>query len=82
MVACVERGTGKAAALPDVAVAGKTGTATLATGTAHAWFVAFAPADAPRVAVAIVVEHGGYGGVAAAPIARRVIATALRRIKS
>jgi peptidoglycan glycosyltransferase len=82
MEAVVLRGTGRAAALPDVAVAGKTGTATLATGTAHAWFVAFAPADAPRVAVAIVVEHGGYGGVAAAPIARRVLAVALRRIKS
>jgi peptidoglycan glycosyltransferase len=82
MLAVVERGTGRAAALPGVEVAGKTGTATLATGTAHAWFVAFAPADAPRVAVAIVVEHGGYGGAAAAPIARRVLATALRRIKS
>jgi peptidoglycan glycosyltransferase len=82
MLATVTRGTGMAAALPGVAVAGKTGTATLATGRAHAWFVAFAPADAPRVAVAIVVEHGGYGGAAAAPIARRVLAVALRRIKS
>ena len=82
MLAVVARGTGTAAALPGVEVAGKTGTATVATGRAHAWFVAFAPADAPRVAVAIVVEHGGYGGAVAAPIARRVLATALRRIKS
>jgi penicillin-binding protein A len=82
MEAVVTRGTGTAAALPGVRVAGKTGTATLATGRAHAWFVAFAPADAPRVAVAIVVENGGYGGVAAAPIARRVLATALARGKS
>jgi peptidoglycan glycosyltransferase len=82
MEAVVTRGTGTAAALPGIAVAGKTGTATLATGRSHAWFVAFAPADAPRVAVAIVVEHAGYGGAVAAPIARRVLATALRRIGS
>jgi peptidoglycan glycosyltransferase len=59
-------------------VAGKTGTATNPAGRSHAWFVAFAPADAPRVAVAIVVENAGYGGVVAAPIARRVIAAASR----
>ena len=82
MEACVNHGTGTAAALPGVQVAGKTGTATIATGRSHAWFVAFAPADAPRVAVAIVVENGGYGGVAAAPIARRVLATALARSKT
>jgi peptidoglycan glycosyltransferase len=79
MVAVVQRGTGTAAALPEAEVAGKTGTATNPAGRSHAWFVAFAPADAPRVAVAIVVENAGYGGVVAAPIARRVIATALRR---
>jgi peptidoglycan glycosyltransferase len=79
MIATVERGTGRAAALPGVTIAGKTGTATNAAGRAHAWFVAFAPADAPRVAVAIVVEHAGYGGTVAAPIARRVIAAALAR---
>jgi peptidoglycan glycosyltransferase len=77
MVAVVRRGTGRAAALDGVQVAGKTGTATIATGRSHAWFVAFAPADAPRIAVAIVVENAGYGGLVAAPIARRVIATAL-----
>jgi penicillin-binding protein 2 len=78
MEVVVARGTGTAAALPRVKVAGKTGTATLATGRSHAWFVAFAPADAPRVALAIVVENSGYGGVVAAPIARRVLATALK----
>jgi peptidoglycan glycosyltransferase len=77
MVAVVRRGTGTSAALPNVQVAGKTGTATNAAGIAHSWFVAFAPAETPRVAVAIVVENGGYGAVAAAPIARRVIAAAL-----
>jgi peptidoglycan glycosyltransferase len=82
MVGVVERGTGTAAALPDVQVAGKTGTATNPAGRSHAWFVAFAPADAPRVAVAIVVENAGYGGVVAAPIAREVLSVALRRISS
>jgi penicillin-binding protein 2 len=38
----------------------------------HAWFVAFAPADAPKLAIAVLVENGGHGGSAAAPIARRV----------
>jgi peptidoglycan glycosyltransferase len=82
MIAVVREGTGTAAALPDVQVAGKTGTATNPAGRSHAWFVAFAPADAPRVAVAIVVENAGYGGVVAAPIARRVIAAALAHERS
>ena len=75
----VQRGTGTAAALPGVAVAGKTGTATNPSGRAHAWFVAFAPAQAPRVALAIVVENAGYGGTVSAPIARDVLRTALAR---
>lgn len=77
MIATVRRGTGTAAALPNVVVAGKTGTATNAAGRSHAWFVAFAPAAHPRIVVAIVVENVGYGGTYAAPIARSVIATAL-----
>jgi peptidoglycan glycosyltransferase len=79
MIAVVERGTGTAAGLPGVQVAGKTGTATNPAGRSHAWFVAFAPAARPRVAVAIVVENAGYGGSVAAPIARRVMAAALAR---
>ncbi|MBD5656249.1 MAG: penicillin-binding protein 2 [Candidatus Eremiobacteraeota bacterium] len=82
MVAVVERGSGKTAALPDVQVAGKTGTATNPGGRSHSWFVAFAPASAPRIAVAIVVENVGYGAVFAAPIARRVIAAALAHERS
>jgi peptidoglycan glycosyltransferase len=82
MIAVVRRGTGTAAALPGVQVAGKTGTATNPAGRPHAWFVAFAPADAPRVAVAIVVENAGYGGAVAAPITRRVLAVALGRERS
>jgi peptidoglycan glycosyltransferase len=82
MIACVERGTGTAAAISGISVAGKTGTATNPAGRAHSWFVAFAPADAPRIAVAIVIENAGYGAAVAAPIARRVIATALSRPRS
>jgi len=77
MIAVVERGTGTPARLPHVTVAGKTGTATNPLGRSHAWFVCFAPADHPRVAVAIVVENVGYGATYAAPIARSVLATAL-----
>lgn len=78
MVDVVERGTGRSARIPGVAVAGKTGTAENPHGASHAWFIAFAPAEAPRLAVAVVVENGGYGAVAAAPIARAVLAAALQ----
>jgi peptidoglycan glycosyltransferase len=79
MIQVVRQGTGTAAALPGVTVAGKTGTATNPSGRAHAWFVAFAPAEAPRVALAIVVENAGYGGTISAPIARNVLRVALAR---
>ena len=82
MVQVVKRGTGTAARLPGVTVAGKTGTATNPHGPSHAWFVAFAPAEAPRVVVAIVVENVGYGGTYAAPIAREVLRVALARSRS
>jgi peptidoglycan glycosyltransferase len=81
MIAVVQRGTGTSAALPNVTVAGKTGTATNPLGASHAWFVCFAPAQNPRVAVAIVVENVGYGATYAAPIARAVLQTALRTDK-
>jgi penicillin-binding protein A len=77
MIAVVQRGTGTTAQIPGVVVAGKTGTATNPLGASHSWFVAFAPADKPRVAVAVVVENGGYGAVAALPIAREVLRSAL-----
>ena len=82
----VERGTGTEAALETIAVAGKTGTAQVYSHSAgvnsddlpkherdHAWFVGYAPADRPRIAFAVVVEHGGHGGSAAAPVARKVL---------
>jgi peptidoglycan glycosyltransferase len=78
MVGVVQRGTGTAAAIPGVSVAGKSGTAEVEDGSPHAWFVAFAPADDPRIAVAVLVEHGGTGGSAAAPVARAVLEAGLR----
>ena len=77
MIAVVRYGTGTAAALPQVTVAGKTGTATHPGGPPDAWFVCFAPAESPRLAVAVVVENAGYGGVVAAPIAREILAGTL-----
>jgi penicillin-binding protein A len=77
-------GTGTAAQIPGVTVAGKTGTAQTTPNQApHAWFVAFAPAEAPRFAVAVIVEHGGNrnqeatGGRVAAPIAAQMLKLAL-----
>lgn len=82
MIAVVKHGTGTPAALPNVTVAGKTGTATNPHGASHAWFVAFAPAERPRVAVAVIVENVGYGAQYAAPIARDVLRVALARQRS
>jgi peptidoglycan glycosyltransferase len=82
MVAVVRRGTGTAAALPGVTVAGKTGTATNPHGPPHSWFVAFAPAEAPRVVAAVVVENAGYGAAVAAPIVREILRVALARTRT
>jgi peptidoglycan glycosyltransferase len=78
MIAVVQRGTGTVAKLPHITVAGKTGTATNPLGRSHSWFVCFAPAEHPRVAVAVVVENVGYGATYAGPIARDVLSTALK----
>jgi peptidoglycan glycosyltransferase len=84
MVGVVTSGTGGNAAIPGVAVAGKTGTAeTGPSAPPHVWFLAFAPAYDPKVAVAVIVENGGRlgnnatGGLVAAPIARSVIEAVL-----
>jgi penicillin-binding protein A len=80
MIAAVQGGTGTAAQIPGIQVAGKTGTAE--TSIAHvytAWFVCFAPADNPQVAVAVVLEKqaNGFGGAVAAPIAKLVLQSLL-----
>jgi peptidoglycan glycosyltransferase len=75
MEAAVQSGTGTAAQIPGIAVAGKTGTAeTGINGRYTSWFISFAPADHPRVAVAVVLQdQTGFGGQVAAPIAKSVM---------
>ncbi len=76
MEAVVTGGTGTAAQIPGIQVAGKTGTAeTGGAGTLNTtWFIAFAPANAPRIAIAVVLQNQtGAGGTTAAPIARAVM---------
>ncbi|HEX3622848.1 MAG TPA: penicillin-binding protein 2 [Acidimicrobiales bacterium] len=82
MVGVVTGGTGTLAQIPGVTVAGKTGTAQTGLNTSHTWFIAFAPAEAPRVAVAVMLENQpnaseATGGVVAAPIAKAVMQAAL-----
>ena len=86
MVSVVDNGSGARARIPGVDVAGKTGTAQHDPGKPpHAWFISFAPAVNPKVAVAVVVEDGGVtgsevgGGRVAAPIARAVMEAVLSR---
>ncbi|MDQ7094760.1 penicillin-binding transpeptidase domain-containing protein [Desulfosporosinus sp. PR] len=80
MITAVTDGTASPGALPDVQVAAKTGSAEPGGNqTTHAWYIAFAPAATPRIAVAVFVEHGGTGGGAAAPIARQIMQEALAR---
>ena len=80
MVSVVDNGSGRQAQIPGVQVAGKTGTAQHGEGRrAHAWFVSFAPANDPKIAVAVIVEDGGNdrnesgGGAVAAPIAKKMM---------
>jgi penicillin-binding protein 2 len=79
-------GTGGAARSPVIQVAGKTGTAQVIEmkgaylkseqlsyfNRDHAWFVSYAPVENPQIAIAVLVEHGGHGGEAAAPMAKKV----------
>jgi penicillin-binding protein 2 len=69
LYAAVEAGTGILARVEGLGVSGKTGTAQVVGHSSHAWFVGYAPSENPRVAVAVFVEGGGYGGEVAAPIA-------------
>jgi penicillin-binding protein 2 len=86
MKGVVAEGTGLRARLETVEVAGKTGSAQVVTKARlerspndpeiqpHGWFVCFAPADHPTIVMAVLVEHGGSGGGAAAPVARQILA--------
>jgi penicillin-binding protein 2 len=67
------RGTASRARVDGLSVAGKTGTAQNSQGEDHAVFVCFAPVESPQIAIAIIVEHGGEGGLSAAPIAKRML---------
>ena len=88
------KGTGRIAHIDGLSVSGKTGTAQVVGRSkdpnwsdknlpdhlkAHAWFVAYAPSENPQIAVAVVVEHGEHGSSAAAPIAREIIRTYLKK---
>ncbi len=81
MQAVVSEGTGGRARITGLAVAGKTGTAQVVRSGGlsrgehrdHAWFVGFAPADDPQIAVVVLAEHSGFGGAVAAPIAKSVM---------
>jgi peptidoglycan glycosyltransferase len=86
MVQAVEGDLGrrytKGAGVPGVSTAGKSGTAELGgSGEPHSWFIGFAPADAPRVAIAVLVEQAGRGGEVASPIAGDLMAAYLESIK-
>ncbi len=90
----VRKGTATIARIDGIDISGKTGTAQVVGRKQnetfdeqavashlkpHAWFVAFAPSDEPKIAVAVIVEHGGHGSSTAAPIARELIRTYLGR---
>lgn len=80
MISVVENGTGTAASISGVTVAGKTGTAENATGNDHSWFVGFAPAEDPKVAVAVLIENSAAYG-SATPIAKKVLQEALTQLE-
>ncbi len=69
----VTHGTARGINHPQLGIAGKTGTAENPQGLSHSWFVGFAPADQPMLAVSVLVEQGGYGSATAAPIARDLL---------
>jgi penicillin-binding protein A len=81
MTAVVESGTGTAAQIPGVPVAGKTGTAeTGRPGQNDIWFIGFAPANDPQVAVAVALSNqASTGGTTAAPIAKQIMEALLER---
>ncbi|MCU1378859.1 MAG: cell division protein FtsI/penicillin-binding protein 2 [Acidimicrobiales bacterium] len=85
MVQVAQRGTATRLQVPGVPTAGKTGTAQIGNGKSHAWIIGFAPATAPRVAIAVIVESQSgaseaTGGRVAAPIGQKVLQAALNAV--
>jgi penicillin-binding protein 2 len=87
MLGVVDEGTGQRSKVPGVPIGGKTGTAQVvkkgeerrqADFKDHAWFASFAPVDNPQIAVVVLVENGGFGGLIAAPVAKAVYEAAFR----
>jgi penicillin-binding protein A len=81
MTQVVKEGTGTAAALSGIELAGKTGTAEVENGaTNQVWFIGFAPVSDPKIAIAATVERSdGFGGTVAGPIAKQVLETLLNQ---
>ena len=80
MIDVVKEGTGRSAAISGITVAGKTGTAENENEKDHAWFVGYAPAEKPTIAVAVLLENDGRsGGASAAPIAKKVMTKYLKK---
>ncbi|RKY84636.1 penicillin-binding protein 2, partial [candidate division KSB1 bacterium] len=73
-------GTGRLAAVREVKIAGKTGTAQNPHGNDHAWFIGFAPLNNPGIAISVIVENGGAGGGAAAPLAGKIFKEYFRNV--
>ena len=73
MIGTIEAGTGKSARIQGITVAGKTGTSQNKVGDDHSIFIAFAPVENPKIAIAVFVENAGFGGSAAAPIAALIM---------
>ena len=87
MLGVVEEGTGARSKVPGVPIGGKTGTAQVVKKgdekknpdvKDHAWFVSFAPVNDPKIAVVVLVENGGFGGLVAAPVAKAVYEAVFR----
>lgn len=74
----VESGTAVNARIKDIVVAGKTGTSQNSHGADHAWFISFAPYDNPTIAICVMIENAGFGGVAATPVAQKMMNFYLR----
>lgn len=75
----VEEGTGRAADVPDLEIAAKTGSAQNSSGEPHAWFTCFAPYSDPEIVVTVIVENGGSGGEVAGPVAVAVLRDLLNK---